>query len=185
MKRVLQFGVAALALSQIAAQAAVGTMLVQNNNGSAVVPIFDVDGTTKIFGANYSVGVYVVNPDGSVISQLGGFTTPATSNGRFTLGQLDVGVAGGTVNLAIHAWDTRTGATYAAATTKAASAVFVSPTLGGDVDNDPNTPAAVASSMALNFKSFSLVNTSNIPEPSTMALAALGLGGLIFISRRK
>ena len=181
MKRVLQFGVAALALSQIATQAAVGTMLVQNNNGSTVVPIFDVDGTTKIFGANYSVGVYVVNADSS-LTQLGGFTTPATSNGRFTLGQLDVGVAGDTVKLTVHAWDLRTGATYATATTRAASAVFTSPTLGGDVDNDPNTPAAVASSMALNFKSFKL---EIVPEPSTMALAALGLGGLIFISRRK
>jgi len=185
MKRVLQFGVAALALTQITGQAAVGSMIVQNNNGGTIIPIFDVDGTTKLGGANYSIGVYVVNPDGSVISQVGGFVSPGATNFRFSGGTQDVGIAGGTVQLSVHAWDTRTGATHATAVNKAASPVFTSPVLGGDADNDPSTPAGVPLSMALNFKSFSLVNTSNIPEPSTMALAALGLGGLIFISRRK
>ena len=181
MKRVLQFGVAALALTQITGQAAVGSMIVQNNNGGTIIPIFDVDGTTKLAGANYSIGVYVVNPDGSVISQVGGFVSPG-ANFRFTGGTQDVGIAGGTVQLSVHAWDTRTGATYATAVNKAASPVFTSPVLGGDADNDPSTPAGVPLSMALNFKSFKL---ETVPEPSTMALAALGLGGLIFISRRK
>lgn len=68
MKHPLLLGIAALVLPFLSASAAVGTMLVQNNNGSTVVPIYDYDGQTKIFGANYSVGVYVVNPDGSTIS---------------------------------------------------------------------------------------------------------------------
>jgi len=180
MKRVLQFGIAALALSQISAKAAVGSIIIQNNNGATIVPIFDVDGTTKIGGLNYKAAVFVANPDGSVGAQIGS-DLAIGANGRFTGGQQNIGVAGSTVNLLVEAWDLRTGATYATATTKGISAVFASPTLGGDADNDPTTPALVALSMATNFKSFNLI----APEPSTVALAALGLGGLVFISRRK
>ena len=177
----LLFGAATLVLPFLSASAAVGTLLVQNNNLSTIVPIYDVDGRTKIFGPNFSIGVYVVNPDGSIISQIGGFTTPPTSNGRFSIGQQNVGIAGSTVNLSVHVWDVRTGATYATATVRNASNVFASPVLGGDVDNDPGTPNLVAQSMALNFKSFQI----GIPEPSTLALAALGLSGLILLNRRK
>ena len=182
MKHPLLLGIAALVLPFLSASAAVGTLLVQNNNGGTVVPIYDVDGTTKIFGPNFSIGIYVVNPDGSVISQLGGFTTAATSNGRFTLGQLDVGIAGGTVNLSLHVWDLRTGATYETALRKGYSAAFVSPVLGGDDDNDPNTPNRVTPIMVQNLQSILLIGS---PEPSTLALAALGLGGLILVNRRK
>jgi len=191
MKRVLQFGIAALALSQVVANAGVGSVLVQNNNGGAIVPIFNSDGTTVLKGTDFKVGVYVyggsmTTRDGIAVpslgAQVGGFVSPAANNGRFTGGQQDVpgSLAGGTAQLVVIAWDTTKGAEFANSTAWGYSTVFASPALGGDVDNDPNTPAATAASMALNFKSFQLV-----PEPSTVALAALGLGGLLFISRRK
>lgn len=188
MKRILPFSLVALTFGQMATHAGVGTILVQNNNGGTIIPIYDVDGSTAIRGANFKVGVYVsgggVGQNGfpSLGAQIGGFVSPG-ANARFTGGQQDVpgSVAGGTVQLIVIAWDITTGTDFASASHYGYSTVFVSPTLGGDVDNDPNTPAATAASMALNFKSFYL----NSPEPSTYALAALGLGGLLFVSRRK
>jgi hypothetical protein len=187
MKHPLLLGIAALVLPFLSASAAVGTMLVQNNNLSTVVPIYDCDGTTKLYGANFSIGVYVVNPDGSIISQIGGFFTAPNPNGRFSIGQQNVGTAGGTVYLSVRVWDVRSGPTYATANISAASQVFISPILGGDVDNDPSTPNQVAQSMALNFRSFRLNNFNPpcIPEPNTLALAALGLGSLLLVNRRK
>ncbi len=180
MKRTLQFGLATFALSQIVAHAGIGTMLVQNNNGGTIIPIFNVDGTTKLAGGNFKIGVYV-NNGGSLGAQVGSFVSPG-ANFRFSGGQQDVpgSVAGGTVSLFVLYWDTTTGADYASAGVRAISDPFLSPILGGDVDNDPNTPALTAASMALNFKSF-----PTSPEPSTYALAVLGLGGLFFVSRRK
>ena len=181
MKRILSLSLAALAFSHVTTHAGIGTMIVQNNNGGTIVPLFDIDGTTKIAGANYSIAVYV-SDNGSLGAQIGPVVSPG-ANGRFTAGQQDVpgSVAGGTVSLIVAVWDNRTGVDYATATAKNQSFPFLSPILGGDVDNDPTTPALTASSMALNFKGLALV----VPEPSTVALGALGLGGLIFFSRRK
>lgn len=181
MKRILSLSLAALALSHVTTHAGIGTMIVQNNNGGTIIPIFSVDGTTKLAGADYSIAVYV-NNGGSLGAQVGPIMSPG-SNFRFTGGQQDVpgSLAGGTVSLFVVAWDNRTGATFDLATIKQISNPFTSPILGGDVDNDPSTPALTASSMALNFKGFPLL----IPEPSSIALGALGLGGLLLVSRRK
>lgn len=192
MKRILFLSLAALALAPWATYAGVGSMLVQNNNGGTIIPIFYADGTTKLAGTDFKVGVYVyggstTTRDGLTVpslgAQVGSFVSPG-ANFRFTGGQQDVpgSLAGGTAELVVIAWDTKTGADFASATVWGYSTVFASPALGGDVDNDPNTPAATAASMALNFKSFTI---GVIPEPSTYALAALGLGGLLFVSRRK
>ncbi len=180
MKRTLSFSLAALALGQMATHAGIGTVLVQNNNGGTIIPIFNVDGTTKLSGPNYKVGVFV-NNNGALGAQVGPYVSPG-ANFRFSAGQQEVpgSVAGGTVSLLVVFWDVRTGADLYSASFSGISAPFLTPPLGGDVDDNPNTPAATAPSMAVNFMSFAIV-----PEPSTIALAALGLGGLLLVSRRK
>lgn len=196
MKRILSFSLAALAFGQVAAHAGIGTILVQNNNGGTIVPIFDIDGTTILKGGDYKVGVFVYSGTGETYApnysalgpQVGGFLSLDPRNGRFAGGQQDVpgGIAGGTVRLVVVAWDATGGVDLYTATERSYSVgysqVFTSPALGGDVDNDPTTPAATAQSMAQNFKSFQFFY---IPEPSVIAMAALGLVGLFFCGRRK
>jgi hypothetical protein len=68
------------------------------------------------------------------------------------------------------------GPSYAGATiSKAASPVWNIAALGGGTIPTPNIPMGAGS--------LQLVNV--IPEPSSIALAALGLGGLLFLRRRK
>ncbi len=181
MKRILSLGLAALALGQVATHAGVGTVLVQNNNGGTIIPLISLDGTTKVFGSDYKIGVFV-NNNGSLGAQVGPFVS-AGANFRFTAGQQEVpgSVAGGTISLIVAAWDVRSGTDFATATIKGYTLPFQTPALGGDVDNDPNTPAATAPSM-VGVKFDGHLYT---PEPSTYALAALGLGGLVLVSRRK
>ena len=186
MKRVLQFSLAALVFGQITAHAGIGTVFVQNNNGGTIVPLFDGDGRTILKGDNYSVGVFVNNGGygGSLGAQVGSIMSLDARNGRFNGGLQEVpgSLAGGTASLIVVAWDNRFGVDYNSAVVRGQSVPFQSPTLGGDVDDNPSTPAATALSMALNFKSFAF---QIIPEPSALAMAALGLGGLLFISCRK
>jgi len=100
-----------------------------------------------------------------------GTTSPGTwsSGGTRTLTGF---LAGDTVMLQVRAWDTTTGATYDAATTRGASQVFsyVVPAAG-----------SLASAFYKNLRGFAVV----VPEPSTFAFAGIGLLGLIMARRRK
>ena len=72
----------------------------------------------------------------------------------------------------VRAWDVTSGATYASALYKNEISFSIDK-LGG-AGSPPTLPAVIA-----NFRSFALV-----PEPSTYALAALGLGGLLLFRRK-
>lgn len=101
--------------------------------------------------------------------------------GAFTINDIVVpGVpVGGTANIFVQVWDSSTGATFATATVKAQGLVAVN-SLGGGTT--PNATFAANS----NFIGLTLVDTAPvIPEPSTVALAGLGLVGLLFVARRK
>jgi len=162
----------AAAASVVGAFAADGTFLGSNLLLAGRQNIFDVDGTTKVPKANGAVE-FLFNG-----AAVGAGTYAFTGAGLFSVGTIGIpNEAGQTVSLTIDIWDTTTGATYAAA--KATGKSFtetIQVTLGGG--GNPAGPAVELS----NFKGGNLVLA---PEPSTIALAALGLGGLLFIGRRK
>jgi hypothetical protein len=115
-----------------------------------------------------------------------GLPAPFVANGLFSRQLIDPpsnavvldGVAGGTtINLIVRAWDSRTGATYDAATTKAESDP-ISLLTGNDTSG--GTPTLPPTTLT-GLQSFQL---EVVPEPSTIALALLGAGLLLFRRRK-
>ena len=164
-----------------------GTIVIANNSGATIFPVLMVDGTTKAVGPNYSVEVFATNTDPA--NKIGA-TMILGANGRFSLSgsQTVPGFAPGAIaNLVARAWDNTTGATYDQATIRGIAS-FKSAALGGDVDGDPSTPPATAPSMvtgkADGFQNIQLQSLVPIPEPSTIALGALGAAALL-LRRRK
>jgi hypothetical protein len=164
-----------------------GTIVIASNAGATIYPVLLPDGVTKAVGANYSVEVFVTNTDPA--NKIGA-TMILGATGRFSLSgsQIVPGVApGATATLVARAWDNTTGGTYDQSTLRGITS-FKTAALGGDVDGDPSTPPATAPSMvtgkADGFQNILLQNLAIVPEPSTIALGALGVAALL-IRRRK
>jgi len=188
MKKILATVLGVAAMSVAFGQGTIAT--VSNNSGGTIFPIIGADGAS-IVAANASISVEVFTYDAS---KAGGFGTQlgtaATigNKGRFNAGSnvtVPGTTPGGTVQLIVRAWDNTGGKTYDSATIKGDSGAFKSDILGGDPDGDgpllPITGKTIASGAADGFKSFKI---SGVPEPTTIALGALGAAAL-FIRRRK
>lgn len=190
MKKLIATVLSAAALSAAYGDGTIATL--SNNSGSTIFPLFAADGTTKLAGTDYKVEVFTynaANPGGFGV-MLGSTVSPA-ANFRFNAGSnaaVPGTTPGGTADLIVRAWDSKSGATYDAATVRGDSGKFTSDTLGGDPDGDgpllPITPKSMATGAANGFKSFNLGGTPIVPEPTTIALGALGAAAL-FIRRRK
>jgi len=108
--------------------------------------------------------------------------------GLFSQGLVVVaGVAPGTTaDVTIRAWDSTSGSTYLTATTK--DSTRFSYVLGG-VGDPPSLPGLIVAPSRYNGLSLitstpiCLPEQSNLPEPGTWALSALGLGGLLLFRR--
>jgi hypothetical protein len=165
-KTILAIGLVAMSVSAFAQ----GTFNAKNTS------------TSPVLGAD---GLKLSKATGRVEILVGGTLVPLAKNtfaadGIFSLGVVTTGVAsGGTASVTVRAWDTGAGATYADAVAAGrgfATATFDVAGLGGGLVTPPGMD---------NFKGFTLSSAGVVPEPTTIALAALGLGGLLFVSRRK
>ena len=179
MNKAILVGVAFLAAA--ASVSAQGTLSANSATGSK--PRITVDGVNAVAADNIFVQILVNGASGLTGSAADPFqlTLAGGNAGLFSKGTLTVGgVAGGaTTQVTIQAWDKDTGADYASAKVKATQTFTVG--LGGAVD--ANGIAGLPASIVGNglFGGLALVST---PEPSTYALAALGLGGLLFLRRK-
>jgi len=173
---------AAVALLASAASVfAQGTLSLSTTSGTK--PRITVNGVNAVPADNILVQVLVA---GATLSGAGadpfGITLSGGNAGLFSKGVLTVnGKPGGTpVDVTIRAWDKDTGDTYDTATARNSQTLsgFV---LGGVVDS--NGIAGLPNSIVGGANGFSGFDIT-IPEPSTYALAALGLGGLLFLRRK-
>jgi hypothetical protein len=147
--------------------------------------VFMPGGTVGV-GAGYTAGLFLANDRNTAL----GTTTFLTAGGEGYLDAKDFAVPGfatGTSNAryVVRVWETAAGS-YNAATVRGefdgtantgTGTGFTSGSLGGPV---AGSPPALPPDLGPNFLSFSLV-----PEPSTYALGALGLGALAMMRRRK
>lgn len=175
MKKLLT--IAALVLAVHGAQAQGTINFLNRIPGSLDQPVFDVGGTTRLDGAGFLAGLYEgVNLIGAAVpfrSGTGaGYWNPAPDATRTSTAT----APGGTATLTVKAWEASGGSTYAAALAAGkktgSSAPFTVVT--GGAGAPPSLPGDM-----LNFKSFSLV-----PEPSVLALGALGAVALLFRRRK-
>ncbi len=155
------------------ASATDGTFAASNIIGGVRQYIYDVDGTTKLATANGAVQFLY---DGAVT---GNGIYPFLQPGLFVGHVIGLpGQAGNTATITIEVWDKTTATTYEQAMLSGhylpAQTVVIS--LGG---------AGGVPSVASELFGFTGGKLVAAPEPATVALAALGLGGLLLVSRRK
>jgi hypothetical protein len=160
-----------------------GTFNASNNYNipGTTTKAFVLDGTSGLPLSKATGKVQIINvADGSTLSANGDSGVGLSLDGLFFINGLIVpGVGtGGSANILVRAWDSATGATWATAVNRSApnSGLVTVNSLGGGP-----TPAATFSANS----NFIGLTVEGIPEPSVIALAALGIAGLFFVARRK
>jgi len=173
-------------VASCAAAFAQGTLTFANAGPGCVFKITDSDGTTALSGSGFMADLYWDVGTVTDSTLLTALNAPAAFNtgaqaGYFTGGQRTIATEpGGTViTVQVRAWNTAGGsfATWASAQSgggSIGSSILTQVTLG----TPPGTPPYMT---GLNGHTFSLT----VPEPSTFALAGLGLAGMLVFRRRR
>jgi len=161
-----------------------GTVTFSNLSGlSPAQPIFQADGVTKLnntFEAQLLVSATAAGPYTAV-----GSPVAITGSSGYVIGgtvTLPSITPGNTAFLEIAAWTTSAGSSYSAAWASSLpgqAGVSASFSVGTGGAGSPASPPASLSG----FKSFNL-QVIPTPEPTTLALGAMGLGALL-LRRRK
>lgn len=163
------------------AQARLGTVNFANVAGPAGArlvdaPVFDVGGATRLAGPGFQAQLFA-GPNAGSMATIGpsvGFLT-GTGAGYFSGGPREItGVnAGAAASVQVRAWSVSSGATFDAASIRGSSPVL-NLTATGNAGEPPSLPVNL-----VGLQQFSLV-----PEPSTIALGALGALALLFRRRK-
>lgn len=160
--------------------------LTRNNTTSATStnPIFDVNGTTRLSGA-----------DGWVARLFDGATALGTGSAVFSTAAPGF-VSGGTIEVVdpsitsttvktfqLKVWNSNNGSTFSAAQQAggAVGSVDVTLTLSGFANASGTELHPISFPQANTFSSFSV---AAVPEPATMALGLFGAAGLLFRRRK-
>lgn len=194
MKKTIAIVVTTILLSGVSAFAQ-GTVTFMNRiaTGNAAL-VYQADGLTPVSGAGYSVQLFA-GPDAASLAAVGspipfrsGGAAGAWNNTTLTIPNV---AAGAVAQLQARAWNNSGGTVTSYSAAVAAgnlevgqSTVFASGPLGGfgtPPSTPPNTFGNSAASGIPNIGSF---NLTAVPEPSVLALGALG-GLALLIRRRK
>jgi len=130
--------------------------------------IFNPDGSAATIGFGQ---LFIVNADTSLtpLTPIAAFRTTTAGAGYINGGSATAPVGAGTYNLLLRAWQGTAGSTYDTAAVKGQSG-----TISVTLTEAPNLPNDLAG-----LQGFTMT-----PEPTTMALGALGLGALLFYRRK-
>jgi hypothetical protein len=184
MKKLIAIAAIA-AISQVSIFAS-GTLIFQTSDAGTGPFVFDTDGTTKL--DNSFSGQIYAGPDANNLTAVGPVGTFGVFNGLINTGVNGMIFNGTEVAVSsvadsatgvyqIRAWQSSAGGSYEAAVTgggKAGVSDVVTVQFGAQ--GPPASPGPNVSG----FQAFQLV-----PEPGTITLGLLGLGGLIASRRRK
>jgi hypothetical protein len=191
MKKTIIAGIAACAIGLVSAQAQ-GTFNFNNysQNGGAGSPV-TIQGSGQYIGSDYMAGFFYM---AGTVNDLNAFQAGATLStaatpffgatgggplvdgaGLFDGGEGVIPGAPGTYTIQVIAWTG--GANYNTATIRGGSSLLqvVTVTQGGTTPNNNLTTLAP----------FTVAPVAVVPEPSTFALAGLGLASLVIFRRRK
>lgn len=145
----------------------------------------DWTGYPLLDGANYTAQLWAAPGAGAAEGSLKGATPTTTFRtgnaagfvNATTVTLTDVPADAAVATVQLRVWDNRTGADWASATSKGASALFDVAAIGGTLNPAPTLNG---------LRSFNITGGGTvIPEPSTFALVGLGAAALLIFRRRK